>query len=327
VNQSVPKILVTRRLPSDAVDALQRGKYQVDVGGDQLMSRPELLLRVRGVHAILSQLAETIGTDVLDAAGARLRVVSNYAVGTNNIDVQACTARGVWVCHTPDVLTEATADVAWALLLAAARRVGEGERLVRTKKPWNWAPKLLLGADLTGATLAIVGPGRIGVATARRAFGWRMKLVYVGRRTSPEMEALGAQRVDLPSALCSADIVSLHVPLTAKTRHLIDVGRLAEMKRTAILINTARGPVVDEAALADALQSGQIAAAGLDVYEHEPAVHPRLLALDNVVLLPHIGSATVQTRANMAVVAVANITRILAGERPLHAVNEPTQAT
>jgi len=318
------RILVTRRLPGAQLQRLSAAGHDVDIGErDRRLPRHELLSRVAAVNGLLCQLDERIDDELLDAAGPDLRVVSNFAVGVNNIDIPACTARGVWVGHTPGVLTDATADMAWALLLAAARRIGEGERLVRAGGFDGWAPDMLLGADLAGATLAIIGPGRIGLATARRSVGWRMKLLYVGRRESPEMAALGARRVGLDEALRRADVVSLHVPWTDETHHLLAAQELAAMKPGAILINTARGPIVDEAALAGALRSGPMAAAGLDVYEREPEVHAALLGLDNVVLAPHLGSATRGTREAMARIAVQNVLEVLAGRPPLHAVNLP----
>ncbi len=319
---AMQRVFVTRQLPGNAIQDLVDAGLVVDVGDDSLLAREQLLQRVAGCSAVLSQLAESIDQEVLDAAGPNLRIVSNYAVGTNNVDVVSCTQRAIWVGHTPDVLTEATADIAWALLLAAARRIGEGERLIRSGAAWNWAPQMLLGKELLGATLAVIGAGRIGTAVARRAVGWKMRLLYVGRRPMAEMEALGGQRVSLQHALTTADIVSLHVPLTDATRHMIGAPQLRAMKPDAILINTARGPVVDEAALASALANAEIGAAGLDVYEQEPVVHEALLRLPNVVLSPHVGSATEVTRRKMAQVAVANILAVLSGKTPLHTVNE-----
>jgi glyoxylate reductase len=246
-------------------------------------------------------------------------------VGFDNVDLAAAEARGIWVTNTPGVLTDATADLAFGLLLAAARRIPESERFLRAGRFDGWAPLLFRGADLFGATLGIVGLGRIGQAMARRARAFGMRIVYAGRRAvDAEVErALEARRVELDELLATSDFVSLHCPLTPETRHLIDAGALARMKKGAILINTARGPIVDEAALVDALRSGHLAGAGLDVFEREPAVHPGLLELENVVLTPHTGSATMGTRRRMAELVCENLERALAGEAPPHPVNRP----
>ena len=252
----------------------------------------------------------------------RLRVVANVAVGYDNVDVPACTARGVAVTNTPDVLTDATADVAWALLLAAARRVPEGDRYVRAGRFKRWEWTLLRGVDVHGKTLGIVGAGRIGQAVARRGRGFSMRVLYTARGRKPELEReTGAERVALRRLLRESDFVSIHVPLSAATRHLIGRRELALMKRTAVLVNTARGPIVDEAALARALKSGRIFAAGLDVYEREPVVHPGLLGLEKVALLPHVGSSTDETRRRMYETALRNLVAVLKGRRPPHPVN------
>lgn len=252
----------------------------------------------------------------------RLRVVSNVAVGYDNVDVPACTDRGVVVTNTPDVLTDATADIAWALLLAAARRVGEGDRYLRAGKFKRWEWGLLRGVDVHGKTLGVVGGGRIGQAVARRGRGFSMELLYtsLGPKRDFERET-GARRVDLRTLLRKSDFVSINVPLSPGTRHLIGKRELALMKRTAVLVNTARGPVVDEAALVDALRRGRIFSAGLDVYEREPEVHPGLLELENVALLPHVGSATDETRRRMYETAVRNLVAALSGKRPPNPVN------
>jgi len=313
----VARILVTRRLPGDAVDKLVATGHDVDDGAGGL-TREALLSRIAGCDAVICQLSEQIDSAVLDAAGPQLQIVSNYAVGVNNIDLAACRERGIVVGHTPGVLTEATADLAWTLLLAAARWIVEGDRMVRSGTWSGWQPDQLLGADLVGARLAIIGPGRIGTSVARRSVGWRMDIVYVGRRSSPELESLGASRVTIDEAFATADVISLHVPLNDQTHHLVDAQLLATMKGGAILVNTARGAVVDEAALVDALNNGPIGAAGLDVYEEEPRVHPGLSACTNAVLAPHLGSATRQTRRKMAEIAVANVLGVFDGEGPLH---------
>ena len=258
---------------------------------------------------------------LLDRA-PKLRVVSNVAAGYDNIEVAACTERGVVATNTPDVLTEATADLAWALLLAAARRVTEGDRFVRAGKwkRWDWTARR--GADVHGRTLGILGAGRIGQATGQRASGFSMQVLYASRQRRLLFEHVSmARRVDLKTLLRESDFLSIHVPLTKETRHLIGAKELALMKPGAILINTARGPVVDEAALVKALKSGRLAAAGLDVFEQEPKVHPALLKMDNVVVLPHVGSATDSTRRKMIETALRNCISALKGEMPPNAIN------
>ncbi|NND73536.1 MAG: D-glycerate dehydrogenase [Ilumatobacter sp.] len=271
--------------------------------------------------AAVTLLTDRVDDAFLDA-GPDLKLVANVAVGYNNIDVPACTARGVQVTNTPGVLTDATADLAMALVLMSTRRLGEGERLIRSATPWQWGMFMMLGTGLQDKTLGIVGMGGIGVALATRARAFGMTIVYNNRRAvDPATEAaLGARRVDLDELLESSDVVSLNCPYSAETHHLIDADALARMKASAYLVNTARGAVVDEAALVDALSSGAIAGAGLDVFEHEPAVHPGLLDCDNAVLVPHLGSATVETRTAMATTAAANVIEVLAGRPPLNPV-------
>lgn len=263
-------------------------------------------------------------TDRVDAAllarAPRLRVVANAVVGYEHVDLAACAARGIAVTNTPDVLTEATADLAWALVLATVRRLPQAERSLRAGEFHGWGFWDYLGGDLYGATLGIFGMGRIGRAVARRAAASGMRVIYHARRPlSPEDEraAGDARRVDLPTLLSESDVLSLHAPLTAETRHVLDADALARMRPTAYVVNTGRGPLVDEAALAAALREGRLAGAGLDVYEHEPRVHPDLLTLDNVVLLPHIGSATRGTRTRMAMLAARNAHAVLSGRPPL----------
>jgi glyoxylate reductase len=272
-------------------------------------------------QGILSQVMDPIRETVLSAPG--LRIVSNVAVGFDNIDLAAATRHGVMVTNTPGVLTDTTADFAFALMMAAARRVAEGDRFVREGEFHGWAIDMLLGQDVWGATLGLVGVGRIGGAVARRARGFDMRILYTDEvALSAEIEReLGATRVDLTTLLHEADFVSLHVPLTAETRHLISAHQLAQMKPTAVLVNTSRGPVVDEASLAEALRRRVIFAAGLDVFEHEPDVDPALLELDNVVLAPHIASGSVRTRSEMSAMAVRNLLAGLRGERPPNLLN------
>jgi glyoxylate reductase len=267
-------------------------------------------------------MSEKVDAEFLDAAGPALRVVANFAVGYDNIDLAACTARGVRATNTPGVLTDATADIAWTLILACARHAIVGDRLVRSGQWRGWAPTQLLGLQLAGATLGVVGAGRIGTAVARRGLGFGMQVVYYARREMPEIERVAdARRVELAALLSSSDVVSLHVPLTPRTKHLIDRPQLDLMKRTAVLINTARGPVVNEAALVEALRERRLAGAGFDVYEHEPRLTPGLAALDNVVVLPHLGSGTVATREKMSRMTAENIIAVLEGRQPPNPLN------
>ena len=320
---SSPKVLITRRVPSPAVELLKLGGMMVDlVDQDDPPTREVLLSRVDGCAGLITMLSEKVDEALLDAAGPGLRVVANFAVGFDNIDLAACTARGVRATNTPGVLTDATADLAWTLILAAARRVVEGDQLVRAGRWTGWAPMQFLGLPLRGATLGIVGAGRIGTAVGLRAAGFGMEVQYVDAQVNGELESrVGARRVELAALLAAADVLSLHVPLTQETRHLIGAEQLASMKRTAVLVNTARGPVVDEAALVAALRDGVIAAAGLDVYEHEPRLTPGLTALPNVVLLPHLGSANTATREKMSQMVAENVIAVLAGREPPNPLN------
>ena len=312
------RVVVTGRVPDAAIEKL-RAAHEVEMWPDpEPIGREELLRRVAGVDAVVSLLTERIDAELLDAAGPQLKVVANVAVGYDNIDVPACSERGVVATNTPGVLTDATADIAFGLILMATRRLGEGERLIRSGREWKWGMFFLLGSGLQGKTLGVVGMGGIGQATARRARAFGMEIVYQSRS---EIDAgiaaeLGARRVDLDELLTVSDVVSLHCPYGPATHHLIGAEQLAAMQDSAYLVNTARGPIVDEAALASALREGRIAGAGLDVYEHEPRVHPELRELDNVVLLPHLGSATVETRTAMAVLAAENVLAVLGGQRP-----------
>jgi glyoxylate reductase len=312
------RVVVTGRVPEAALELL-RAEHEVDAWtGPESIGREELLRRVAGADAIVSLLTERIDAELLDAAGPQLKVVSNVAVGYDNINVPACTERGIVATNTPGVLTEATADIAFGLILMATRRLGEGERLIRAGQPWKWGMFFLLGSSLQGKTLGVVGMGGIGQATARRAKAFGMDIVYQSRsEIDPAIAAeLGARRVDLDELLTVSDVISLHCPYGPATHHLIGAEQLSAMKSSTYLVNTARGPIVDEAALAAALREGVIAGAGLDVFEHEPQVHPDLLDLENVTLVPHLGSATVETRTAMAVLAADNTLAVLRGEQP-----------
>ncbi|MFD5245547.1 2-hydroxyacid dehydrogenase [Amycolatopsis sp. NPDC058340] len=312
-------IAVTRWIPDEALKVLaEAGEVKLS-RADRPLTPGELREFVRGSSAIVGMLHDRIDGEVADAAGPGLKVVANVAVGYDNIDVPALAGRGITVTNTPGVLTDATADLAFGLILAVTRRLGEGERLIRSRTPWSFHLGFLLGSSLQDKTLGIVGLGQIGQAVARRALGFGMRIVYSGRsRAADDVEkTLGAKYVPFDELLRSSDVVSLHCPLTPETRHLIDADALKAMKPGAYLINTTRGPVVHEAALADALEAGEIAGAGLDVFEAEPEVEPRLLDRENVVLTPHLGSATVETRTAMAVLAAENVASVLTGGNPL----------
>jgi len=322
----VAKVFVTRSIPEPGITMLTEafGAENVTVSPqDGLIARDALLAGVRGVEALLPILTETVDAEVMDAAGSQLKIIANYAVGYNNIDVAAATARGIAVTNTPGVLTETTADLAWALLMAAARRLGESERYLRAGQWDAWGPQLLLGVDIHGKTLGIYGMGRIGQAIARRARGFDMRVLYhdAVRAGQAVEQELGATYVEMPQLLAESDFISIHVPLLPETRHAFGDAQFQAMKKTAVLINSARGPVVDEAALARALKSGEIFAAGLDVYEAEPVIHPGLLACENALLIPHLGSATRETRARMAEIAAANIVAYFRDKRPPNCVN------
>jgi glyoxylate reductase len=303
------RVLVTQEIDPAGLALLEAAGLEVDLrAGDAPISRAELLARVKGCAALLPMPTDRIDGGVLDAA-PELRVVANHAVGVDNVDLDAAAARGVVVTNTPGVLTEATADFARALLLAAARRVVEGDQLRRRGDFQGWRPTMLRGLDLDGARLGIVGYGRIGQATAARARAFGMEIVHTSRTARPDA-------VGLDELLATSDVVSRHCPLTAETRHLIAEPELRQMKATAVLVNTARGPVVDEAALVRALREGWIAAAGIDVFEREPEAHPGLLELPQAVLAPHLGSATRRTRERMATRAASNLIAALRGEEP-----------
>lgn len=322
------RVFVTRRIPEKGLQAVLEA-CQAEVWPEELPpDRATLLEKVRGVDGLLCLLTETVDAELLEAAGPGLRVVSNHAVGYDNVDVPACTARGVPVGNTPGILTDATADFAFTLLLSAARRVVEADRYVRAGRWRTWGPSLLLGADLQGATLGIVGFGRIGQAVARRAQGFGLRLLFSDPSANLEAaQETGAQRVDLDTLLAESDFISLHVPLNDETHHLIDATALDKMKPNAVLVNTARGPVVDPQALYQALSSGRIAAAGLDVTEPEP-IEPDdpLLALDNLVVAPHIASASRRTREQMSWLAAQNLIAGVNGERLPHCVNPQVYA-
>ncbi|MEN3184124.1 MAG: glyoxylate reductase [Atribacterota bacterium] len=318
-----PNVFITRRIPEEGIRIVME-HCTVEVSDyDGVLPREMLLEKVRNRDGILCLLTDTIDREVMDAAGPSLRVIANYAVGYNNIDVEEATRRGIMVTNTPGVLTETTADLAWALMMSIARRIVEADKFVRAGKFRGWEPMLFLGTDVYGATLGLLGFGRIGQAMARRAKGFNMRVLYYDLVRAPfhvERE-LQVEFRPLPELLQEADFVSIHVPLTKDTYHLIGERELRMMKKEAYLINTARGPVVDEKALVRALKEGWIRGAALDVFENEPEVEPELLELDNVVLAPHIGSASYATRTKMAIMAAENLVRALRGEIPPNLVN------
>lgn len=309
---SSPLVFVARRLPEPVMARLRERYRLTDEPSDEPPGRERLIAGLSEADAAICTLTERIDDDAL-RAGCRLKIIANYAVGFNNIDLDAAKRRRIIVTNTPDVLTDATADVTWALLLAVARRVTEGHAVVQQRSWSGWAPTQLLGADVTGRTLGIIGMGRIGRAVAERAAGFRMPVLYTAHQEVVPAVPGTWQRASFEQVLAQSDFVSLHVPLTDETRHLIDARALSLMRRSAFLINSSRGPVVDEAALAHSLKQGRIAGAGLDVYEREPAIHHDLLGLPNVVTLPHLGSATMRTRVRMGEICLENIDAVLNG--------------
>jgi glyoxylate reductase len=317
--RGAPTFAISNRLPEPAMAAL-RAEGEVRLAArEERIPREDLLALVAGADAILTLLHVRVDEELLEAAGPQLRCVANVAVGYDNVDLAAAGRRGVVVTNTPGVLDDATADLTLALLLAATRRLGEGDRLVRAGRPWSWGIDFMLGSDLRGKQLGIVGLGGIGRKVAERARAFGMRIAYHSRHPAPAAAeaALEAERLPLERLLAEADVLSLHCPLTPETHHLIGADELAAMKPSAVLVNAARGPIVDEAALARALAAGEIAAAGLDVYEHEPRVEPGLLAMENVALTPHLGSATVETRTAMAELAARNAISVLRGQGAL----------
>jgi glyoxylate reductase len=309
-----PLLYVSRLLPDPVMAAIRERFTLVQDPIDVVPSRSALQAGLSNAAAAIVTLTDRIDAEIIESARG-LKILANYAVGYNNIDVAAAGRRGVIVTNTPEVLTDATADLTWALLLATARRVIEGNQLVRSGQWTGWAPTQLRGAAVAGKTLGIIGMGRIGQAVADRAAGFRMNVLYYSKRpVNSRRDSRAWEWRSLPALLAESDFVTIHVPLTAETRHLIGVHQLAQMRSTAILINTARGPIVDEAALAAALQRGTIAGAGLDVFEDEPQLHPGLAPLKQVVLLPHLGSATLAARVEMGMICLRNVEAVLRGQ-------------
>ena len=318
----LPKVFLTRELPPESMAILQEHSVLSMNSEDRYLSKEEIIAGIQGVDGLLCLLTDTIDDEIL-AANSDLKVVANFAVGFNNIDIEAATRRKIPVTNTPGVLTDTTADMAWALLMTAARRVAEGDRFVRTRNWQGWGPLQFLGGDVTGATLGLVGLGRIGKAMIQRAKGFEMDVIYWNRtRLSAQEETdLGVTYRELDDVMRESDFVSVHTALNAQTRHLIGKHEISLMKSTASIINTARGPIIDEKAMATALKEGVIASAGLDVYENEPLLEPELYDLPNAVLAPHLGSGTIGTRTKMGNMAVENCLAVCRGQRPPNLVN------
>ena len=314
------RIVVTGKIPSAGLQVLRKAGLDPQAWSqDTAMSRQELLQQVKGAEILVTLLTEKVDGELLDAAGPQLKAVCNVAVGYNNIDVAACKARGVTVTNTPGVLTDATADIALALILMVTRRLAEGERVIRAKTSWQWGMHYMLGTGVTNRVLGVIGMGAIGIATARRAKACGMSIIYYSRSEIDTKIAteLGAKKVLFDELLATSDVVSIHCPSNDSTHHLMGKAQFEKMKKTAFLINTARGPIVDEQALVDALRNQEIAGAGLDVFEFEPKVNAGLLDRDDVVLIPHLGSATTETRDAMAMLAADNAVAIANDRKPL----------
>ncbi|CAN7682818.1 D-glycerate dehydrogenase [Caballeronia sp. dw_19] len=319
---SKSSVYVTRMIPQQTIDTL-RERYDVEVNPhDRALTKEELLQAVRRRDAVISLLTDKIDGEVLDAAGPQCKIIANYAVGFNNFDLDAATARGVIMTNTPGVLDDATATHAWALLLATARRISESERYVRAGRWHGWAPMAFIGQDVDNTTLGVAGLGRIGSKFARKAAAFDMNIIYTDAKPNAEFERqYNARFVDKATLLRESDYLSLHLPLLPETHHYIGAAELSAMKPTAVLINAARGPLVDEKALVAALKQNVIWGAGLDVFEDEPVLAPGLAELDNVVIVPHIASATTQTRLAMGKIVTDNVIRVLSGEAPLNCIN------
>ena len=316
---SKPTVFITRNIPAHVLERCKELFEVTQWEDDWNIDRDALLKAVAGQDGLMTLLTEKVDGELLDAAGPQLKIVANFAVGFDNIDVEACTERGILASNTPDVLSETTADIAFALMMAAGRRVAEGDRFLRSQTPWVWGPLMMQGQDIWGSTLGIVGFGRIGQSVARRgAKGFNQSIIYYDvRRAAPEVEEdLGAEYREFDTLLEEADFISVHVALTPETRHLFSTAQFKKMKDTAVIVNTARGPVVDEEALGKALQAGDIFAAGIDVFEKEPEVHPELLKAENAVIIPHLGSASFETRNAMGNLATDNLEAVLLKEQP-----------
>lgn len=323
-----PKVFLTRMLPDEGMKLLDHYCSLTTYEYDRQIQKHELIKNLENQEGLLCLLSDVIDKEVMESA-KQLRVISNYAVGYNNIDVNTATELGIAVCNTPGVLTETTADLAWALIMSVARRIVESDKYVRAGYFQGWSPLLMAGYDVYGKTLGIVGMGRIGKAVAPRASGFSMKVLYYDAQqlSKKEEDTLKAHFVTLDELLAQSDFITLHTPLMKETFHLISKHEFQLMKSTAIIINTSRGQVIDEAALAEALESKRIAGAGLDVYENEPEIHPALLKMNNVVLLPHIGSGSIETRTKMAIMAAENLIGVLQNKKVEHLVNPVVWST
>ena len=315
-----PILFLTRRIPEPAIKRLEE-KFTLKINPyNRALTHQELIEGVKDAEALICLLTDNIDKEVISAA-PKLKVISSYAVGYNNIEVEYATQLGIAVCNTPGVLTETTADLTWALILATCRRISESERFLRKGNFKGWEPMLMLGLDVYGKTLGIIGMGRIGQAVAKRATGFEMRIIYYNDSSLSQTLAFEAREVTLKTLLQEADIITLHLPLTKETFHLISKEEFALMKESAVLINTSRGAVIEEKELIKALKTKRIFAAGLDVYENEPDIPQELLALENVVLLPHIGSASIETRTKMALLAAENAIAVMEGKEPPAKVN------
>ncbi len=315
------KVFITRKIPEAGIQILKEAGYHVEIHQEtRPLSKEIFFKKIADVDAIIPMLSEEIYREAIDQA-PNLKVIANYAVGYNNIDVSYALSKNIQVTNTPDVLTEATADLTWALILSVTKRIPESDQFVRQGHFKGWEPMLMLGDDVSGKTLGIIGAGRIGRAVGQRAVGFNMDLLYHSPSPKKEFEKkTGAHQCSLDKLLDKSDIISIHCPLNDQTKHLINTENIHKIKKGAFIINTSRGPVVDESALANAVESGYLGGAGLDVYEFEPEIHPKLINLKNVVLLPHIGSATKGTRNAMARIAANNVKAVLSGNKPLNPV-------
>jgi len=316
------KVYVTRQIPQPGINLLIKNGFDVDIFNEDKPIPKEILMnKVKKVDALLPLLTDSISQEVIEK-GNSLKIIANYAVGFNNIDLDAATSTNIAVTNTPGVLTNATAELTWALIMSLSKRIVESDGFTREGKFNGWGPMLMLGSELSSKTLGIVGAGRIGTAVTQQASGFNMEVIYSDEIVNEEIESkLNGRRVDFEELLKESDFISLHVPLTDKTFHLIDKNELNKMKNTAYIINTSRGSVINESALVDALKNNQIAGAGLDVYENEPDLHEELIQLKNAILLPHIGSATLETRTKMAVMAATNIIEFFKGNQPPNILN------
>jgi len=315
------KVFVTRKIPESGINLLKNYHTVTVSEKDRVLSKDEIIDQAQDAEGLLCLLTDTIDSEVISSL-PNLKMIANYAVGFNNVDVETATQKKIPVSNTPGVLTDTTAELAWALVFSVARRIVESDSFCRDGKFEGWAPMLMLGQDITKKTLGIIGSGRIGTAMALKSKGFDMNVLYVNPEHNSVLESeINAKKTDLSTLLMKSDIVTLHVPLTDETHHLIGEKELDLMKETAVLINTSRGPVIDENALLNALENKQIFGAGLDVYEHEPKIPKKLKQLDNVVILPHIGSATKETRSKMAEMAAENMLQGLNGKQPSNCVN------